>query len=148
MFSEVCVRRTTPVPYSAARSSGALILQQHQGWFLWLFGRSGGGRTIARRSLERERHRMYVFVFRCLSFVLGCLLGCVFPLYFLKGCSGPYYDRFCRSGAREKGHLESPPPLPWPFGPHVAGYQIKDNKQTDHRGSHNFIRPQSICTIF
>ena len=34
-----------------------------------------------------------------------------------------YYDRLCRSVDRIMDMLKSPPTLPWPFGPHVAGYQ-------------------------
>ena len=42
----------------------------------------------------------------------------------------PCYDRLCRSGTRKHGHVKKLPLLPWPFGPHVAGYQIKDNTHT------------------
>ena len=34
-----------------------------------------------------------------------------------------------RPGSGKEGCIESPAPLPWPFGPHVVGYQIKDDKQ-------------------
>ena len=57
-----------------------------------------------------------------------------FLLFFLTGGWGPDYDRQGRSGAMETViYKQLPPtasaaaePLPWPFGLHVAGYQIQD----------------------
>ena len=31
---------------------------------------------------------------------------------------------------QERDICKSPPPLPWPFGPHVVGYQIQDDTNT------------------
>ena len=45
-----------------------------------------------------------------------------FHLSFFKGGWGPDYDRLGRYWCQGKGHIyKQLPPLPWPFGPHVAG---------------------------
>ena len=44
---------------------------------------------------------------------------------FADGGRGLHYDRLGRSGARIMVYRKTPPPLPWPSGPHVAGYKIK-----------------------
>ena len=76
-----------------------------------------------------------------LAFLVSLFSGAisfVFSFVFLTGGWGPYYDRQGQSGAMEKvTHKQLPPtasaaaePLPWPFGLHVAGYQIQDYTHT------------------
>ena len=57
---------------------------------------------------------------------LDCILSSVspwsFPLfYLLLEVWGLYSDRLGRPGARNTGDRKTPPPLPWPSRPHVAG---------------------------
>ena len=82
------------------------------------------------RGVERRpgRARPENSSFLCRSFVLPFIS-------FLGGSGekekgGPYYDRLCRSVDRIKVMLKKPTavayaatePLPWLFGPHIAGY--------------------------
>ena len=51
--------------------------------------------------------------------------------YWEKENRKPYEDR--SSVWDRKGiFVKAPPPLPWPFGPHVAGYKIRDNTGTNN----------------
>ena len=68
------------------------------------------------------------FSFGCEIFS-GAAVSFVFTLYFLMGCWGPFYDRFCRPGARENGYLEKPTTTATALRVACSGI-IQDNKQT------------------